>query len=146
GVNKMNGNQVMGYVRVRKVKTLGGAHSDYGRVIRQQRALSAIFDSFMSYGNLFKILPISTEALGYVTTDLNQKQIEKMMEAVIENKVRKIDTFRIPVDGLFEAPKKHNGIGYPILLDWDANRLELFQFIYGYNEEEAKAALEKVSK
>lgn len=146
GVNKMNGNQVMGYVRVRKVKTLGGAHSDYGRVIRQQRALSAMFDSLMSYGNLFKILPISTEALGYVTTDLNQKQIEKMMEAVIENKVRKIDTFRIPVDGLFEAPKKHNGIGYPILLDWDANRLELFQFIYGYNEEEAKAALEKVSK
>ena len=146
GVNKMNGNQVMGYVRVRKVKTLGGAHSDYGRVIRQQRALSAMFDSLMSYGNLFKILPISTEALGYVTTDLNQKQIEKMMEAVIENKVRKIETFRIPVDGLFEAPKKHNGIGYPILLDWDANRLELFQFIYGYNEEEAKAALEKVSK
>lgn len=146
GVNKMNGNQVMGYVRVRKVKTLGGAHSDYGRVIRQQRALSAMFDSLMSYGNLFKILPISTEALGYVTTDLNQKQIEKMMEAVIENKVRKIDTFRIPVDGLFEAPKKHNGIGYPILLDWDANRLELFQFIYGYNEEEAKGALEKVSK
>ena len=146
GVNKMNGNQVMGYVRVRKVKTLGGAHSDYGRVIRQQRALSAMFDSLMSYGNLFKILPISTEALGYVTTDLNQKQIEKMMEAVIENKVRKIDTFRIPVDGLFEAPKKHNGIGYPILLDWEANRLELFQFIYGYNEEEAKAALEKVSK
>jgi len=146
GVNKMNGNQVMGYVRVRKVKTLGGAHSDYGRVIRQQRALSAMFDSLMSYGNLFKILPISTEALGYVTTDLNQKQIEKMMEAVIENKVRKLETFRIPVDGLFEAPKKHNGIGYPILLDWDANRLELFQFIYGYNEEEAKAALEKVSK
>ena len=146
GVNKLNGNQVMGYVRVRKVKTLGGAHSDYGRVIRQQRALSAMFDSLMSYGNVFKILPISTEALGYVTTDLNQKQIEKMMEAVIENKVRNLETFRIPVDGLFESPKKHNGIGYPILLDWEANRLELFQFIYGYNEEEAKAALEKVSK
>ena len=54
------------------------------------------------------------------------------MEAVIENKVRKLETFRIPVDGYLSLPK--NGIGYPILLDWDANRLELFQFIYGYNE------------
>ena len=39
GINKLNGNQVMGYVRVRKVKTLGGVNNDYGRVVRQQRAL-----------------------------------------------------------------------------------------------------------
>lgn len=145
GVNKLNGNQVMGYVRVRKVKTLGGGHSDYGRVVRQQRALSAMFDSLMSYGNIFKILPISTEALGYVTTDLNQKQIEKMMSVVIENKATTLETFRVPVDGAFESPKKHNGIGYPILIDWDTNRVELYKFIYGYSEEEAKAALEKVN-
>ena len=56
GVNKMNGNQVMGYVRVRKVKTLGGANFDYGRVVRQQRALGAMFDSLNVHGNLSKIL------------------------------------------------------------------------------------------
>ena len=38
----------MGYVSVRKVKTLGGANNDYGRVVRQQRALKAMFDSLMS--------------------------------------------------------------------------------------------------
>lgn len=140
GMNKLNGNQVMGYVRVRKVKTLGGGHSDYGRVVRQQRALQAMFNSLMSSKNIFKILPISTEALGYVTTDLNQKQIEKMMEAVIENKTTKLETFRVPVDGSFESPKKHNGIGYPIILDWETNRIELYKFIFGYTEEEARAA------
>lgn len=144
GVNKMNGNQVMGYVRVRKVKTLGGANYDYGRVVRQQRALGAMFDSLMSSKNLLKIIPISTQALSYVKTDLDQKQIEKMMEAVIENKMTKLETFRVPVDGAYEAPKKHNGIGYPILLDWETNRIELYKFIFGYTEEEAKAALEKV--
>ncbi len=144
GVNKMNGNQVMGYVRVRKVKTLGGANFDYGRVVRQQRALSAMLDSFMSSKNILKIIPISTQALSYVTTDLDQKQIENMMEAVIENKMNTLETFRVPVDGAFEAPKKYNGIGYPIVIDWETNRIELYKFIFGYTNDEAKMALEKV--
>lgn len=146
GKNKLNGNQVMGYVRVRKVKTLGGANYDYGRVVRQQRALAAMFDSLMSSRNLLKIVPISTQALSYVTTDLDQKQIEMMMEAVIENKMTTMETFRVPVDGAFEAPKKYNGIGYPIVLDWDTNRIELYQFLFGYSQEEARAALDKASK
>ena len=123
GVNRLNGNQVMGYVRVRKVKTLGGANYDYGRVVRQQRALAAMFDSLMSSRNILKIIPIVSQALSYVTTDLDQKQIEKMMEAVIENKMTDIETFRVPVDGAFEAPKKYNGIGYPIIIDWETNRI-----------------------
>ncbi|TAH74968.1 MAG: hypothetical protein EWM47_00900 [Anaerolineaceae bacterium] len=146
GVNKLNGNQVMGYVRVRKVKTLGGANYDYGRVVRQQRALGAMLDSLMSSRNILKIIPISTQALSYVKTDLSQRQIEKMMEAVIENKMTTMETFRVPVDGAFDAPKKYNGIGYPIVLDWETNRIELYQFIYGYTKEEAKAALDKINK
>lgn len=144
GVNKLNGNQVLGYVRVRKVKTLGGANYDYGRVVRQQRVLKAIFDSLMSSKNLLKIIPISKKALSYVTTDLSQKQIETLLEAVIENRITTLETFRIPVDGAFEAPKKYNGIGYPIILDWDKNRVELYKFVFGYTDEEAQAALESV--
>lgn len=141
GKNKLNGNQVMGYVRVRKAKTLGGANYDYGRVVRQQRALGAMFDSLMSSKNMFKLLSISKEVLGYVTTDLNQQQIEKMIESVVENKIITLDTLRIPVDGEYEAPKKYNGIGYPIILDWESNLIELHKFIYGYSNEEAKEAL-----
>ncbi|NLJ97533.1 MAG: hypothetical protein GX321_10325 [Clostridiales bacterium] len=141
GKNKLNGNQVMGYVRVRKVKTLGGANYDYGRVVRQQRALTAMFDSLMSSKNIFKILSITKEGLGYVTTDLNQPQIENMLELVVENKMTTLDSFRIPVDGAYEAPKKYNGVGYPIILDWETNLIELYKFIYGYSDEEAKAVL-----
>lgn len=144
GVNKLNGNQAMGYVRVRKVKTLGGANYDYGRVVRQQRVLKAIFNSMMSSKNLFKLISISKEALSYVTTDLSQKQIEVLMEAVVENKMTTLETSRIPVDGAFEAPKKYNGIGYPLVIDWDKNRIELYKFIFGYTDEEVQAALEKV--
>ncbi len=141
GLNHLNGNQVMGYVRVRKVKTLGGANNDYGRVVRQQRALKAIFDSYMSPKNLPQLLSITKKSLSYVKTNLTQDQLEKAMADVIDNKMTTLDTFRIPVDGAFEAPKKHNGITYPIVLDWDTNRVELYQFIYGDTKEEAMAAL-----
>lgn len=141
GVNLLNGNQAMGYCRVRKVKTLGGANNDYGRIVRQQRVLKAIFDSYTSTKNLFKILPITKECLGYVSTSLSQRQIEEAIAAVIENKITNMETFRVPVDGAFEAPKKYNGIGYPLVLDWDTNRVELHKFIFGGTEEEAREAL-----
>ncbi|MBH1941000.1 LCP family protein [Mobilitalea sibirica] len=141
GVNNLNGNQVMGYVRVRKVKTLGGANNDYGRVVRQQRALAAIFDSYISTKNIFKILPLTKECLGYVTTNLTQDQIEKAMATVVENRISTLDTFRIPVDGAFDAPKKYNGVGYPLVLDWEENRIELYQFLYNDTKEEAIEAL-----
>ena len=142
GINQLNGNQVMGYVRVRKVKTLGGAANDYGRIVRQQRALKAIFDSYKSPKNLFKILSITKEGLGYATSNLTQKQIEKAMEDIIENRIKTLDTFRVPVDGAFDAPRKYNGIGYPLVLDWDTNRIELYKFIFHDTKKQAIAALE----
>lgn len=141
GVNHLNGNQLMGYVRVRKVKTLGGANNDYGRIVRQQRAIKAIFDSYKSPKNLINILSNTKNILGYVTTNLTQSQIEKAMADVVENKMTSLDTFRIPVDGAFDAPKNYKGITYPIVLDWDRNRMELYQFIFADSEKEAITAL-----
>lgn len=140
GVNKLNGNQVMGYCRVRRVKTLGGANYDYGRIIRQQRTLKAIFDSFKSK-NIFELLKVSKECLGYITTNLTEIQIKRVIEAVVENKIKTLDTFRIPVNGAFDDPKKYNGISDPLVLDWNTNRIELFKFIYNDTEEAAKKAL-----
>ena len=140
GWNHLNGNQVLGYCRVRKVETLGGVSSDYGRILRQQRTLNAIFDSYKSK-SFFKLLPIAKECLGYVNTNLTQKQIEDALAAVVENKIRTLETFRVPVDGAFEAPKKYNGIGYPLVLEWDKNRIELYKFIFNYSDSEAQEAL-----
>jgi LCP family protein required for cell wall assembly len=145
GMNHLNGNQVLGYCRVRKVETLGGINNDYGRIVRQQRALSAIFDELKSK-NIIKQIETVKECLGYVTTDLSEGQINKSIEDVAENKIKKLDTFRVPVDGAFDAPKKYNGIGYPIVLDWEKNRVELFKYIFLDTESEAKAALEKLGK
>lgn len=144
GINHLNGNQVMGYCRIRKVETLGGINNDYGRVVRQQRVLKAIFDSYMSPKNILKILPVTKECLGYVTTNLTQSQIRDAMKAIVENRITKLETFRIPVDGAFDAPKKYNGIGYPLVLEWDTNRVELYKFIFNDSEKEAKKYLAEI--
>ena len=141
GVNHLNGNQVMGYCRVRKVETLGGINNDYGRIVRQQRALKAIFDSYISPKNIFKVLRVTKEGLGYVTTNLTQSQIREAMKAVVENRITELETFRVPVDGAFDAPKKYNGIGYPLVIDWETNRVELYKFIYNDTKSEAQDEL-----
>lgn len=142
GVNQLNGNQLMGYVRVRKVKTIGGANNDYGRVVRQQRALKAIFESYVKT-NVLKLPSVTKEILSYINTNVSEKAMAQAMEAVVENRMTNLESFRIPVDGAFDAPKKYNGIGYPIVLDWETNRVELYKFIFGDTEAEAKEALAK---
>lgn len=141
GINHLNGNQAMGYVRVRKVKTLGGANYDYGRVVRQQRVLKALFNSAVSSKNILKLVPISKEILSHVTTNLSQSQMQEAMKEIVENKITTMETFRIPIDGAFEAPISYNGIGYPLVLDWETNRIELYKFVFNYSEEEAIRAI-----
>lgn len=137
GVNKLNGNQLLGYCRVRKVETLGGAKNDYGRVVRQQRAVKALFKSYISQG-LFKMLNVTKDALSYVNTNLSATQIEGAIGDVVENKIMDIETLRIPVDGAFDDPKKYNGIGYPLVLNWEANIDELYRFVFTINSDDGK--------
>lgn len=142
GMNVLNGNQALGYCRIRGVKTLGGATDDYGRTLRQRRVLSAIFNKYKSKGFL-ELLFLSNEILGYVKTDVSRSQIEKALEDIIENKITTMDTKRIPVNGAFEDPIEYNDISYPLVLDWDANIMELYQFIFLDTKEEAMVNLEK---
>lgn len=136
GLNQLNGNQTLGYCRIRRVKTLGGANDDYGRTVRQRRVLNAVFNKYKSKGML-DLLLISNNILKYVKTNVTQKQIEKALEDIIENKITKMETMRVPVDGAFEAPVEYNGIKYPLVNDWDTNIIELYRFIYLDSKDEA---------
>lgn len=129
GVNQMNGNQLLGYCRVRKVKTLGGANNDYGRTVRQRRAMSAIIEKVKSQ-NIFKTAKQAKEWMGYVTTNINRDQIEDIIRTVMENRITTVDNMRLPVDGMFDDPKTYNGTTYPLVLDWEKNIAELYKFLY----------------
>jgi LCP family protein required for cell wall assembly len=140
GWNQLNGNQALGYCRVRKCVTLGGANDDYGRTLRQRRVLKAIFEQYKSK-NAVQLLFMADDLLGYVKTNLNRDQIEKLLENIVENKIQTMDTLRVPVDQSFETPDVYHGIHDPLLIDWDKNIIELYQFLFLDSEEQAREAL-----
>lgn len=140
GMNVLNGNQVLGYCRVRKCVTLGGANDDYGRTLRQRRVLKAIFQKYKSK-NFLELISITNRCLNYVKTNISAQQIEDALEAVVENKITSMNTCRIPAKDYFDDPDDYNGVNSPLVIDWDKNVLELYQFIFLDTEEEAKEAL-----
>ncbi|HKL98819.1 MAG TPA: LCP family protein [Mobilitalea sp.] len=141
GWNLLNGNQALGYCRVRRCVTLGGANDDYGRTLRQRRVLKAIFNRYKSK-NVFELLKIMDDCLGYVKTNLTKAQIEKLLKDVVENKITSMDTLRVPVNNTFETPDNYGKVDDPLVIDWDANIIELYQFIFLDTVEEAQTALE----
>ena len=144
GWNNLNGNQALGYCRVRDVVTLGGYHDDYGRIVRQQRVLNALFNKYKSK-NILSMLSIMDTCIGYVKTNVSVNQIEAGIKSVVENQITTIENFRLPANGLFTDPVEYNGIGYPLLLDWEANIVELYQFLYNDTKEEAQAHYDELT-
>lgn len=100
GWNHLNGNQVVGYCRVRKVVTLGGANNDYGRTVRQRRVIKAIIEKYMS-SSITDLLPIMRDCLGYVSTNLTEEQITEAVALVLENRLSISESLRLPADDLF---------------------------------------------
>ncbi len=137
GMNHFNGNQALGYSRVRKVVTLGGANNDFGRTLRQRRVLNAIFDEYKSK-NLFELMSIMDQVLPFIKTDLTGSEISAVLEAIVENRIFTIENNRIPAEGMYTSGK--NERGSVLILDFEANIKELYRIIF--LEEEVTATPE----
>lgn len=139
GVQTLNGNQVVGYCRVRYVPTLGGAANDYGRTLRQRRVMNAIFDKYKSK-NLFELISIADTCLGYVTSNLTPDLISKGLEMIVEDGITELESARFPAEDTYYdcGTTPYNGIKYTLV---STNPLEntsqMFQFIFGDTKEEA---------
>jgi anionic cell wall polymer biosynthesis LytR-Cps2A-Psr (LCP) family protein len=130
----MNGNQVLGYCRVRKVST-GTEHDDFGRTQRQRIVLESIYDKIRSknvipqmflMNDILKKIPIKTDIL--------QGDFKNYLYEASELKVKDIDTYRVPADGSYDNADVQIGSRMQEVLqpkDWDATRQELHTFIYG---------------
>lgn len=129
----MNGNQALGYCRVRYVANINGTQYDYGRTERQRMVLTEIFESYKNAG-LTKWVQILQEVLGFLTTDIDQELLEDMIFAVYDNRIMKIENFRVPVEGAYETPGQVGNITSPLVPDWEANVTALQEFIYGGSE------------
>ena len=137
GWNHMNGNQVLGYCRVRKRATLGGANADYGRTLRHRRVINAVVQQYKSLP-LTDMYSALKDILGYIITDLTEEDISTMLRNIVENKTFELEQFRLPVDGMFKDSGKKgifNGkytVTYALTLDKyrDDNIKALHDFVF----------------
>ncbi len=129
GANHMNGNQVLGYCRIRNVGTASGEFSDFGRTSRQRTVLNKIY-STLTDKNYFELLGLANRCLQYVTTDLTAEDIEKYVGMLTEVGLDSgIQNYRIPVSGTFSEALLREMIVTKI--DLEANSKALLEFIYG---------------
>ncbi|MCR5322405.1 MAG: LCP family protein [Lachnospiraceae bacterium] len=144
GWNHLNGNQVLGYCRVRKKETLGGANNDYGRTVRHRRVINAIIKKYTSSG-ITELLPILRDILAYVYTDLSEDELTDVMSMIVENKIYNTQSLRIPIDGTFyDSGEKGIDNGYRQVTwtlvmgdELSENIKKLYQFVFLDEEENA---------
>ncbi len=141
GMNHLNGNQVLGYCRVRYVRTSTSGHDDYGRTERHRLVMDTIFNTYIDR-NPIELMTLSMSCLKYINTNVSETQIAQILECVVEKRASSMEKFRIPIDGCFEDPEEYNGVTYPLVLDWEENILQYYQFLFGDTEQEAKKRYE----
>lgn len=132
GTQVLNGNQTLGYCRVRYVVSSGHQAGDFGRTERQRRVLSTLFDKYKSQ-NPVKMVKIAQKLLHYVSTNLDNSEILQYITDAVTLGCDTIDTFNIPVEGSYIGGTAQAGIGklWVFQVDWGITRAELINFIYG---------------
>ncbi len=131
GNQVMNGNQVLGYCRVRYVPTANGTHNDFGRTERQRSVLTKIFNKFKDT-NILTLLSILNDCLPQVLTDISKDDMQEVMETVVANRILNLESFRVPVSGSFEDAKV--GGADVIRVKWEKNITELHNRIFATGE------------
>ncbi len=128
GTQLMNGNQVLGYCRIRKVPTANGTGSDFGRTERQRTVLTKIFNKYKD-SNIFTLLSVFNDCLPQVTTNISKEDMQDLMETVVENRILNLESARIPASGTFSSVTI--GKADMISVKWDKNREILHKRIFG---------------
>lgn len=112
GKQKLNGNQALGYCRIRKGKdvigepvvTANGLTDDYGRTWRQRTVLTAVFQKMKSQPKT-KWVSILNKVFDCVKTDLDNDTIYSYMLDVIGMGTTEIHQLQIPMNGYYRDGK-----------------------------------------
>lgn len=128
GKQILNGNQVVGYCRVRKVATADKEHYDFGRTSRHKMVVEAIYNRCKEK-SIFELMSLVYQNLQFVTTDITQKEYEYYLECLLDMGMPRIEYMKIPVDNGFtnEIIDKKD----VLVLDFEKNKEKLHEFIYG---------------
>lgn len=124
----LNGNQALGYCRIRYVATGDHQLNDFGRTSRQRIVLNAIFDKFKGK-SLPELVLYFNELLPLITTDIKKDEFSEYLRQGVSMNLSNIENARLPVDKMFEEGSVR---GMSVLIpDLQSNVEALHEFIFG---------------
>jgi LCP family protein required for cell wall assembly len=151
GKQVLNGDQALGYCRIRKgfdmigepVVTASGLIDDYGRTWRQRAVLNSAFEKLKTK-SLTTWYDIASKVMPYITTDLDNNQIFEYMKSVATMGTTDIYQLQIPHNPYFrESERGEFDDSYLIPTDGvsgeqniEKNKDVLNQFIFEYDGNE----------
>lgn len=128
GEQNMTGAQVLGYCRVRYVKTADGLSDDRGRNARHRIVLKALFNKFRGQ-NITQLNKLIEQCSGYVTVSGDLKELcKKGLFAVVENKMFEIETMQFPQSNMYENQRIN---GEEVVVHFPGSVEKLQEFIFG---------------
>ncbi|MDF2484986.1 MAG: cell envelope-related transcriptional attenuator [Herbinix sp.] len=136
GVQHMNGNQVLGYCRIRKVSTKTES-SDFGRTQRQRIVLEAIFEKLRKKNVLQLGLIMNTIISNIdIKTDITKTDYNSYLQQAVALEKNEIKTFRVPKDDSYNSERVLIGrYNQEVLVpkSWEDTETMIHDFIYGSN-------------
>lgn len=132
GLNHLNGDQALGYCRIRHVGTASHQYMDFGRTERQRALLSSLYSSFASL-NYVELMSALNNCLPYLTTDITAEQMELYLGAIYNIGFdTQPELYRIPVDGSYEDAYVRDMLMTKINLQTNSEALR--RYIYGVGQ------------
>ncbi len=127
----MNGNQALGFCRIRKVPTFDGITDDYGRTLRQRRVINSVFESYKDQ-SLPNMIKTTNNVLGSITTNISADNMAGMLSAYNKHHTDSMESMMIPAEGLF-TPVSVNGVGEVLSIEgYEEQNIEtLHEALYG---------------
>lgn len=125
GKQRLNGNQVLGYVRVRMVPTLQGENGDLGRTARLRSVLSSVIEE-NNKKELSELTEVITNIIPSISSDLSLSQMVIYTNTVLQSDLDTA-TISIPVDDSYTS-KVQDGMSV-MEVDLDKNRKILKQIL-----------------
>ena len=142
GEQTLNGNQALGYCRVRYRATRNNEVDDFGRTARQRYVLSQVLQKVKSK-SLFSLVQIADHVLSEtsIKTDISRPLFKKLANEVLEVDLNHLTNYRIPEDGTYtngtrSIYKKNQQV--LLLSDIEATKMRLKEITQQDQRNEAK--------
>jgi LCP family protein required for cell wall assembly len=122
GTQVLNGDQLLGYVRFRHDRL-----SDFGRVERQQEALTKLKDEAVSFHTLMNLPKILGTVDTYIDTNVDYRTRLAIGKGLLLGESKQMETLRIPIASSYEDRRVN--VGAVLDIDFEKNKQALQEFL-----------------